>query len=502
MDSDHTVALPHYVSYSFSLPGPHFADLQNQLSGNESVWLRNGRGLIGLGSIASIKAEGSERFSTLRQGWLGWVSNTTHLYDPSAPWLEHTPGVGLTGFSAITFDPRSAQQSVIAIPELVFGHRLADPEATGFSGAQANGNEPAANVRTWVSWLLERERFQDLTGLSVQALQDGAELTASAHEILRQSALDAAQQLREQATPVEQSTGTNPVLESGWISDEHFVRSVQTGLEYLSAGTAEKLVLSRDAVVRSEHALPVAQILDRLAQRYHQCWTYSVPGPGVTRLLGSTPEMLIKSQSGYVSARLLAGTLDRVGHDQDPNYPIDNLLKDQKQRIEHQFAIDSLTQELHGMVCDLAAPAEPFLLELPNVWHLASDVSARLTDEARKSGCAIMDLVERVHPTAAVCGTPTPVAQDLIYQLEAYDRSWYAGPVGWLDHTGNGEFGIALRGGILETAQQIRLYAGCGIVTGSDAENELAETYAKLRPMLQALGLAESTTRSTLPRSR
>lgn len=122
------------------------------------------------------------------------------------------------------------------------------------------------------------------------------------------------------------------------------------------------------------------------------------------------------------------------------------------------------------------------------MWHLASDVSAQLASSNGHVPTSLA-LVEALHPTAAVCGTPREEAATLILQLEQMDRGPYAGPVGWLDGAGNGEWGIALRGAVLEDSHSVRLYAGAGIVEASDPEAELAETWAKLRPMLQALNL-------------
>ncbi len=483
MDSDKTPADLQLMSYSFAVPAATFQSARQRLGGEESVWLRDGHGLLGFGSLGGASAAGAERFAQLRSAWRRWVQATTKITDPQAPWLATTPGVGLLAFSAIAFADNSERTSVIRIPELVLGHRLADDADNGF-----REDHTADQARSWLTWVLPRHRFAELLGRTEPA--QSSQLGPAEHAQLQRAALAELDSRLSPAADEPAPTAFNAELAQGWISDDQYVRSVEEGLRRLSAGEAEKLVLSRDAIVSAQRDIPVRDVLAQLAARYRQCWTYSVADGAGQRLLGSTPEMLIKSQSGHVSARLLAGTLDRVGHEGDADYPVRNLLQNQKQRIEHQFAIDSLTAELGTMVRGLHAPEEPFLLELPNVWHLASDVSAELTDAARASGCAIMDLVERVHPTAAVCGTPTPVAQELIYELEGYDRGWYAGPVGWLDDAGNGEFGIALRGGVLETPRRLRLYAGCGIVVGSDARTELAETYAKLRPMLQAVALA------------
>ncbi|MDQ6739500.1 MAG: chorismate-binding protein, partial [Actinomycetota bacterium] len=187
--------------------------------------------------------------------------------------------------------------------------------------------------------------------------------------------------------------------------------------------------------------------------------------------------------------RVLAGTLDREGAPEDgEGFAREVLAGSVKQRQEHDFAVHSLTRQLAPFAVDLSVPPEPFILELPNVWHLASDVEAVLADADGHLPTSLA-LVEALHPTAAVCGTPRSKAGALILELEQLDRGPYAGPVGWLDGAGNGEWGIALRGAVLEDPTTVRLYAGAGIVAASDPAAELAETWAKFRPMLQALGL-------------
>ena len=206
-------------------------------------------------------------------------------------------------------------------------------------------------------------------------------------------------------------------------------------------------------------------------------------------LVGATPEILIKVDGSTAQARVLAGTLDREDEPAgSTGFAATVLGGSLKQRQEHDFAVRSLTRQLAPFATDLSFPAEPFILELPNVWHLASDVTAQLASSNGHLPTSLA-LVEALHPTAAVCGTPREDAGKLILELESMDRGPYAGPVGWLDGAGNGEWGIALRGAVLEDPHHVRLYAGAGIVQASDPAAELAETWAKFRPMLQALNL-------------
>lgn len=284
-------------------------------------------------------------------------------------------------------------------------------------------------------------------------------------------------------------------LVAGQVSEHAYRVAVEQGVKRIAEGQLNKVVLARDVVARLSSPIATAQVLRELADRYQDCWTYAVDG-----LIGSTPEMLIKVDDNVARARVLAGTLDReqthkeIG-ESDTHYAQRALVGSEKQRYEHQLAIDSLTQSLLPYTKVITSDSEPFVLELPNVWHLASDVSAQLRAlDGSELGRVLssLEMVEALHPTAAVCGTPTEIADTTIGELEQMDRGPYAGPVGWTDGAGNGEWGIALRGALVESPTRARLFAGCGIVQASTPEAELAESRAKLRPMMEALGIRHS----------
>ena len=174
------------------------------------------------------------------------------------------------------------------------------------------------------------------------------------------------------------------------------------------------------------------------------------------------------------------------GTDPDVDRAIaEGLAHSQKNRHEHEFAVNSMVQALQPFCDFVQADSEPFSLALPDLWHLATDVKGELRD-----GVTLLDAIAKLHPTAAVAGTPTQLAEKLIDELEPFDRAGYAGPVGWLSSNGDGELAIALRGGIIEP-NQIRAIAGCGIVSESDPEAELAETDLKFKAVRYAFA-AES----------
>jgi menaquinone-specific isochorismate synthase len=241
-------------------------------------------------------------------------------------------------------------------------------------------------------------------------------------------------------------------------------------------GELEKVVLARDLVATAERPIDVRLLLSRLARRYPECYTFSVAG-----LVGATPELLIRRTGQEIESLVLAGTTARGTGPADDLARGAALFASPKDRHEHECAIASVRQALAPLCSSLATPDEPELLVLPNVLHLASPVSGRLAD-----GASVLDVVAAMHPTAAVGGTPTDTAIKVIRELEGMDRAGYAGPVGWIDAHGDGEWGIALRSGLVQ-GRRARLFAGGGIMGDSDPAAELAEAQAKFRVMQYAL---------------
>ena len=267
-------------------------------------------------------------------------------------------------------------------------------------------------------------------------------------------------------------------VRDGALSGAEWTGAVAAAVERIQSGALDKVVMARDVVVRAATAIDPRHLLRNLSDAYPNTWTYSVDG-----LIGATPEMLVRRQKGLVTSRVLAGTIRRTGDDEHDLALAASLARSSKDLEEHEYAVRSVADALSPHCSSMNVPESPFVLHLPNVMHLATDVAGVLHEDVSS-----LALAESLHPSAAVCGTPTLAARDLIAELEQMDRARYAGPVGWLNATGDGEWGIALRCGALETPSEIRLFAGCGIVAGSQPAAELAESDAKLVPMRQALG--------------
>ena len=254
--------------------------------------------------------------------------------------------------------------------------------------------------------------------------------------------------------------------------------SVGEAVRRIRSGELDKVVLARDVVANVDGPLDPRHLLLRLADAYPSCWTFSVGG-----LLGATPELLVRRTGDLVTSRVLAGTVRRRGDDRTDAGLARALMASGKDTEEHEYAVRSVAKALAAHCTDLDVPQRPHVLELANVQHLATDVTGRLADSA-----TVLALAASLHPTAAVCGTPTERALSVIREIEGMDRGRYAGPVGWFDRHGDGEFGIALRCAEVDAERgEVRSFAGCGIVAGSDPADELAESVAKLVPIRDAL---------------
>ena len=265
-------------------------------------------------------------------------------------------------------------------------------------------------------------------------------------------------------------------LRPGELTAEAFIEAVDAAIAEIATGTVRKVVLARDLVGRLPDGADLRRVLTYLALGYPDSFTFAVNG-----LVGSSPETLVRVDGGSVTARVLAGTIGR-GADADSDLEASiTLATSTKDLDEHQFAIGSVMSALRPHSSTLAASDQPFTLKLPNLWHLASDVVGSLSD-----GSSSLDLVNALHPTAAVAGNPTSLALEAIQRLEPFDRGRYAGPVGWVDANGDGEWAVALRCAHVSSTGRITAYAGAGIVRDSVAAAELAETKMKFRPIVEA----------------
>lgn len=258
-------------------------------------------------------------------------------------------------------------------------------------------------------------------------------------------------------------------------------RRVRALTDAIARGEAEKVVLARCKRVVADGPFSAEAVLRRLAQDHCASTVFAV-GWGDRCFLGATPELLVATRGTAVRSASLAGSRPRGRTPAEDGALAAELLASDKDRREHALVVNAVAAALRPLCRRVDVADAPAILALPNVQHLLTPVVA----EAGAPG-ALLALAERLHPTPAVGGVPRPAAVAAIRRLEARPRGWYAGTLGWVDAAGDGEFVVALRSGILRGPTAL-LYAGCGVVAGSDPEREYAETEVKFAPLLAALG--------------
>jgi menaquinone-specific isochorismate synthase len=376
-----------------------------------------------------------EAFAFLRagDGIVGW-GEAARLESPDPPDVERylaavtvrddvgLPGCGAVALASIGFDSQ-VDASVVVVPQVVLGRR---------SG------------RSWLTLVTPPGAVQ------VPALR---------------------------RRPVDAAGPSTAAVDAEVPAPEAWRDSVADALVSLRSGPLDKVVLARALDVVSESRLDPRAVAARLAARFPACFTYLCDG-----LVGASPELLVRRTGRHAESLVLAGTVRR-GATPDEDAELEQaLLGSSKDQIEHRMAADSVRETLATLAVDVVADPRPQLLRLANVSHLATHVDAWLPSPAPSA----LALATELHPTAAVGGTPRQEALEAIRRLETAPRGRYAGPVGWVDANGDGEFAIALRCGQLD-GDRARLWAGAGIVADSDPDAELAETAAKFEAVLSAL---------------
>ncbi len=260
---------------------------------------------------------------------------------------------------------------------------------------------------------------------------------------------------------------------------EPWKAKVNEAVQVIQSGELDKVVLARELIADVDGIVDPRVLLKNLAKEYPGTWVYCHNG-----LVGATPELLVRLSNQMVVSRILAGTISKTGDDNKDLALAASLARSSKDLEEHEYAVRSVADALEPFCKSTNVPEAPFVLHLSNVMHLATDVTGAIKEGHKVTD--IFTLLEKLHPSAAVCGTPTAKAANLIKSIEGINRGRYAGPIGWIDSKGEGEQGLALRCGYL-SGNQVRAYAGCGIVAGSDADHEVVESQAKFLPIINAL---------------
>ncbi|MFY4719791.1 isochorismate synthase [Streptomyces sp. LaBMicrA B280] len=271
-----------------------------------------------------------------------------------------------------------------------------------------------------------------------------------------------------------------------------YTAAVSRALELIGDGELSKVVLARSLELTGGHPVAVPALLTRLVHADPAAYAFAAdvtaPGdPAPRTLVGASPELLVSRRGALVVANPLAGSAPRAGDETLDRERIARLRDSAKDLGEHAHTAAQVAELLGGFCTDLDVPERPEVIGTPTMWHLSTRITGRLRDPLDPA-CSALGLAEALHPTPAVCGVPAPRALTAIADLEPEDRGYYAGMVGWSGLDGDGEWAVTIRSAEI-CDRTVRLFAGAGIVPGSDPDAELAETSAKFRTLLRALGL-------------
>ena len=390
---------------------------------NSMAWVRGGDGVIGIGEFERFEVSGGQ---SDKDGQDRFDQMRAWWHAKLAKFIVSND-LHISGTGPIAFISAafdSTEKSVVVIPKIVIGQR---------------------NGKSWLTWIGDIPK-----PAIIEYPKPEAPLNLS--------------------------------WEGGALEPHAWEGIVAQAVARITAGELDKVVLARDLIAHSDLPFDARHIMIKLAERYSATWIFNIDG-----LIGATPELLLRLNKGLVTSRVLAGTIQRTGNDERDLALAGSLARSSKDLEEHNYAVKSVSESLMPFCSSTNIPESPFVLHLANVMHLATDVTGVISDSLTPAD--LFALAGALHPSAAVCGTPRDIAKKVISDLEGMNRGRYAGPAGWIDSRGEGELGIALRCAQVNpnNQKQIRLFAGCGIVAGSDPKKEFAESQAKLLPIREAL---------------
>lgn len=470
------------VSFSLEAAAVDFIQLfaAAQARGDIAVlWQRPAQriALLGIGAERQFEATGPDRFDDIAKRWRSLMQKAIIVQDESIdPDKISHPGPGPLALGGFAFAPGVAAgvwdgfgDGWLCLPRTVYGM------SGGRRWVTVNVVvTPETDVEAVAADIDARltQATADMAAAStamVSGVADGPR-TANGHiGVHRQTADDVFLVESDRAEPVTQDLQPK----------EQWMAAVERVADNIRRGRLEKAVMARSVQVPLPAGFSVAPALRHLEKTYPECYVFAVARP-CGCFIGATPERIVHRERGKVKVACLAGSTGRGHTDAEDKALGEALLNDPKNVEEHLIVLRAILAALEPVCTDIRAGERPTLRKFANVQHLYTPVTAHTEKHD------VLHLVSRVHPTPAIGGHPTEAALQLIAQEEGMDRGWYAGPVGWLNRDGDGEFAAALRSGLL-LPKEARLFAGCGIMGDSDPQSEYDESELKLRPMLKAL---------------
>ncbi|HEY0777300.1 MAG TPA: isochorismate synthase, partial [Gemmatirosa sp.] len=446
----------------------HVPALAGLLAAGRALWTRpaDDCALVGLGAAATFTPDGPDRFATVDRAWNALLADAI-VADPS----EGAPGAGPVLVGGFSFEPNGPRTAAWR----------------GFPSAQLTLPRLQLAASAGTTWLT--------TNVIVGA--DGrADVSSRAIAQLRDVVLAACIDGGAMEGGITAASGDTSLAVADVVPGAEWRALVGEAVEAIGARAFEKVVLARSVHAAAPCDVDVLAVLRQLRTAHPDCYVFAYWRDD-RAFVGASPERLVRVDGRVVRASSLAGSARRGSNPSDDARSAAGLMASVKDRAEHALVLQALRAGLAALCDDVVAADEPELLALRHVFHLHTPVRARL-----RPGRSLLDVVARLHPTPAVGGTPREPALAFLRARERLDRGWYAAPVGWVGRDG-GEFAVALRSAVV-AGREAWLFAGCGIVAGSDPDAEYAESRLKLRSMTQALtaalaGAREATRRRATP---
>ncbi len=440
--------IPQFVSHVEEVhpidPIVFFENGETQFSGERCFWESPDQlTVVGMGAAFTIEGSGMERIQTVNAKWEAFKEQV--ICHP----VEKGTGPILIG--GLSFDPQPPGDSVWkTFPQAGF--------VVPLFVLTIYKNRTFLTINRWVTKESDGQALIEEIQAHVQAL-----LKNKRREHRRGHAIRSIQDLQKDQWFTNIDKITNAIRE----------------------GELEKVVLSREVLVKADAPFKISSILWHLSKQQTNSYIFAMEQEEAC-FLGATPERLIERKDDRFRTGAVAGTIGRGQTPKEDQEKGEVLLYSHKNREEHQYVVNMILHAMRDLCNKLESPDRPELLKVKDVQHLFTPISG-----IAKEGVTLLDVVERLHPTPALGGMPRDKALTWIRKLETHPRGWYAAPIGWMDQNGQGEFAVAIRSGLVQ-GDEAHLYAGCGVVEASNAIEEFEETHLKLRPMLRALEGRES----------
>ncbi|MGM9923108.1 MAG: isochorismate synthase MenF [Bacillus sp. (in: firmicutes)] len=417
---------------------------RQQFLGERLFWQEplNNQAIVGLGRVEILQTNpDNHRFSTMEAEWQRILEHSVIQCE------EAIPMTGPILFGAFSFDYNKSQS-------LLWNHF----------------GDNFFYVPQYMISIINGETYFTTTVLCApgESLQHFNKIFEVGEQVY-QSAMESA------------SYEPNVLMEKREVEPIQWKEQVAEAVRTIKNSAIDKLVLARELRLAYQQTIMSDAVLAHLLEEQTSSYIYSLES-GDDCFIGATPERLVKKEKDEVLSTCLAGSIARGKTKQEDVELGNRLLNDPKNLVEHQYVVTMIKNVLQPLCDHLHVPDLPVLMKIKHIQHLYTPVTAMCKD-----GITIFDLVKKLHPTPALGGVPQEAAVKWIRENESLERGLYAGPIGWVDSYGNGEFAVALRNALLQ-GKEASLFAGCGIVEDSIPEEEYKETWIKFKPMLDALG--------------